>query len=119
MTTTEPLRDAYHDLESSLDAAAAGFAESGAIATRDHLGEVCLTAQLLDQPLDARYEFREGAAPLYAALQVCRRGKVLEVRFRPEIGTDFTEARDWAWFDTLSKLLILEGLEAASAGCDG
>ncbi len=119
MSPTEPLRDAYHDLESSLDAAAAGYAEAGAIATRDHLGEVCLTAQLLEADRDARYDFRETAESGYVALQLARRGRVLEVRFRPEAGSDFTEALDWAWFDTLSKLLMLEGLEAASGGTCG
>ena len=113
----EALRDAYHELESRLDALALSAARSGTEVSRESLGEVCLTAQLLDDPeRDARFDFREDARRRQSALRFStdERGRV-RVWFRAEGESDYRPGPAWAWFDTLSKLLMLEGAEACGA----
>lgn len=117
MSTTEPLRDAYHNLEAGLDALAVAFAQRGTVAHRAHLGTVCLTAQLLAASADMRFDFRDDRAPEstgYDALRLHEHDGTLTVECRPENTEHFSDALGWGCFDTLSKLLILEGLEAAA-----
>lgn len=113
MVSTEPLRDAYHDLESALDAAAEDFAVAGIIVTRDQLGAVRLVAQAWDSEEECRFDFRDEATEPFAALRFMAGRKPLAVEFQAEGSECFGKARPWADFDTLSKLLILEGCEAA------
>ncbi len=119
MIETERLRDAYHDLESALDARAADFAARGVVARREHLGEVCLTAQLWADARDARFEFRDrhDSDHGYAALRLVCRDGTLTLQFQAEGAGDFGDALGWApYFDTLSaKLLIVEGLRRGGA----
>lgn len=115
MAPTEPLRDAYHALESALDAAASTYAAGGITVTRDQLGAVRLVAQAWDSEAEFRYDFREDAQAAFAALRFAPGRKVLAVEFQSEGEASFGGARPWADFDTLSKLLILEGHETAGA----
>ena len=115
MASTEPLRDAYHDLESALDAAAAEFAAAGTTVTRDQLGAVRLVAQAWDSEEEFRFDFRDDAPAPFAALRFAPDRKPFAVEFQNEGTESFGNARPWADFDTLSKLLILEGCEAAGA----
>lgn len=120
MTALDSLRDAYHDLEAALDARAAAFADARAAATRAALGEVCLTAQRWSAPADARFDFRDPAptaGPRYAELRPERRAGTLVIAFRADGAADFDDAYPWGHFDTLSKLLILEGLDTATGTC--
>lgn len=117
MLSTEPLRDAYHDLESALDAAATEFAASGATVTRERLGSVRLVAQAWNSEDEFRYDFRDDAPGAFGALRFVPGRAPLTVEFQAEGAENFGAAQPWANFDTLSKLLILEGCEAAAASC--
>ena len=113
----EPLRDAYHELEAALDAAATEFAKAGAVVSRDRLGAVRLVAQAWNSEEEFRYDFRDDAEPPLDALRFAPGRAPLAVEFRTGEAKPFGAAQAWANFDTLSKLLILEGCEAAAGSC--
>jgi hypothetical protein len=117
MPSTEPLRDAYHDLESALDAAALEFAASGLTVTREQLGSVRLVAQAWNSEDEFRYDFRDDAATPFGALHFVPGRVPLTVELQSEGSETFDSTQPWANFDTLSKLLILEGCEAAAGSC--
>lgn len=117
MSSTEPLRDAYHDLESALDAAATEFAASGVTVTREQLGSVRLVAQAWNSEDEFRYDFRDDATAPFGALRFAPGRAPLTVEFQSDGVENFAAAQPWANFDTLSKLLILEGCEVAAGSC--
>ena len=114
MPSTKPLRDAYHDLESALDAAALEFAATGITVMREQLGSVRLVAQAWNSEDEFRYDFRDDAPAPFAALRFAPDRVPLTVQFQPEGAETFGTSQSWANFDTLSKLLILEGCETAA-----
>ena len=116
MSSVEQLRDAYHELEAALDANAREFAGRFLVVTREHLGETCLTAQRTQLDEDARFDFREFIDAPFDALRFVAGEKTLTLEFRREGEDEFSERMEWAFFDTLSKLLILEAFAVADSG---
>lgn len=118
MGEIEKLRKGFLALEKRMTKAARRHAGFGTVVTKKHLGKIVLTAQQPRYDRDMRFEFRDRHDDDYGytALKIILRDKALRVQFRADRDRAFGDTCDWDEFDTESKLLILEGLEAKSAG---
>lgn len=89
----------------------------GTVAKKKHVGKIVICAQLPWNDRDSRFEFRDHHDDDhgYTALRIIVHDNTLHVQFRADRERAFGDKCDWDDFDTFSKLLILEGLEAAES----